>query len=344
MKYEIQEQLIQEEFCKKEQILNYENGERYVSCYPLQHVMILENFKLDMCCALQGDLRGISPSVKYKNDWKTTINDFINRRDNLIDMIKNGEHTQCDGCIELTNAYWSRNRTVRTIALSPSFPFQLACSYCDVGSNVKNKENKAKYKKIEEELDEIEFIKVLDEMGLLDLAEPIQISSGEISLYKYKRKLLTYLSKYDLQIFTNAIIYDEQIASLAGRENSFLNISIDAGTKDTYKKVKGLDAWEVVRKNIKRYSDEKSNIELKYIILSNNCKKEDIQGFLDLCAELNLNIINISCDFKLDHSCIPEEMLRAAIEMARGFKKNNIEYRILNLWGEKNIRYIMDRI
>ncbi len=72
-----------------------------------------------------------------------------------------------------------------------------------------------------------------------------------------------------------------------------VEVSIDAGTRDTYTQVKGKDALGRVIDNIARYR-EHGQVNLKYIGGSNNLGDDDIEGFVKLTARLAPNIVTVT--------------------------------------------------
>ena len=74
--------------------------------------------------------------------------------------------------------------------------------------------------------------------------------------------------------------------------------SLDAGTRETFKKIKQVDSFERVLENLRKYPLKNTNFLLKYIFLEGvNDNEADIDGFYEiakdiggiimLCANLN---------------------------------------------------------
>jgi len=65
---------------------------------------------------------------------------------------------------------------------------------------------------------------------------------------------------------TNGLEYDDEIKQRMLNGTGILNVSIDAGTRETFYLVQGIDAFERVVDNLRKYStDKKGNLYLKYI-------------------------------------------------------------------------------
>lgn len=241
---------------------------------------------------------------------------------------------------------WDRDRRIRVLAISPCYPCQLSCIYCDLPTNAKyiNEGNNREYAKYAERMDIEELVRAFEEEGRLQPSCPIEISCGEITISPNKEKLLKAVEKYPLQIFTNAIIFDEQIAELASRMGSCLNVSIDSGTRESYKTVKGMDAFEKVCENLRKYRVRGCHLLLKYIILPENNNELDINGFISLCKELEPISVSISCDLHINTSELPKEIADGAASMARRLGKIGIHADILSLYGKDNLQYIYEKL
>jgi MoaA/NifB/PqqE/SkfB family radical SAM enzyme len=90
-------------------------------------------------------------------------------------------------------------------------------------------------------------------------------------------------------------LYDEKIKELVSRPGSHLNISVDAGTPETYKQIKGLDVFEKVFSNIEKYS-ETASVSCKYIFIPQNSNDTDIMGFIQKCKDSNVKAIILAND------------------------------------------------
>jgi MoaA/NifB/PqqE/SkfB family radical SAM enzyme len=132
-----------------------------------------------------------------------------------------------------------------------------------------------------------------------DLIEWANLSDGEITVLPHRDKLLDlFLEKHwGCTILTNALRYNEKVAELVKRGESYLNISLDSGTVETYHKVKGVNAFDVVVQNIEKYAEKHARIELKYILLPGlNDSYEDINGFIEICTRIHVYRVVFSND------------------------------------------------
>lgn len=339
--YDIAKELIDIGFVTKEQILNQLDRKKYFSCGSLENVALVENRGIFYCCSLE-NIRNAAPFVPWQNTMEETVDLFLKQRDRFIEELQTrGADNPCAGCPDLRGTYWETDRHVSILALSMAYPCHLACSYCDLPTNAKH---------LPEHRDQVEkacsvsipeLLKCLREKGHFSPSEPIQISGGEITASPVKGELLAAVSPYPVQVFTTAVIYDETIAALTAREDgSFLNVSLDSGTAETYRRVKGLDAFERVKATLRRYRAGGSNLLLKYILLPENTARVDLDSFLELAAELKPQSVSISCDIRVKTSLLPQAVIDGAVYLALGCQRRGLAYTILPYFGNEHLREI----
>jgi MoaA/NifB/PqqE/SkfB family radical SAM enzyme len=99
---------------------------------------------------------------------------------------------------------------------------------------------------------------------------------------------------YSIDLSTNGIFYEKYIPkALRETPNSYMIISVDAGTRETFKKIKGVDEFDNVIKNLAKYvkeAKETSNrIMAKYMILEGiNDNREEIDKWIEVCQSIGI--------------------------------------------------------
>ncbi len=79
-----------------------------------------------------------------------------------------------------------------------------------------------------------------------------------------------------------------------------VEVSIDAGTPETYARVKGKDAFDRVVSNLVEYS-RSGKIQLKYIVMKDNLEDADINGFLNLARLINVESVMVTPEWGQCH-------------------------------------------
>jgi hypothetical protein len=127
----------------------------------------------------------------------------------------------------------------------------------------------------------------------------IGYAAAELTLSPYCNDILDFISehKWKTELATNASIYNPKISQLMKAGIMDLLVSIDAGTRETFKQVRGVDLFDKVVANLKRYAKESGKrIKLQYIIVEGvNDNKTDLDEFISLVYDLD-GVFHVTAD------------------------------------------------
>lgn len=271
------------------------SGGEYVSCKELQWGLTLVNDRVASCCAINKnnavyDFKLAAYDIEYpfltpvldKNTAfdKDFFDNMLEAKFQLINKLNSGEHCICSGCENLIFREWEPMTKLKfnRLILSPDNLCNSSCSYCP-----QDHARRSRY-------DHVGLLNRCIELGYIDPNNTYKISwgGGEPVLMEGFDELFVKFKDVKIynQIFTTGIKFSENIANaLQDDDNTCILVSIDAGTRDTYKKIKSVDQFDRVVENFDKYyksAKNKSNIKLKYIVLDENCTIEEIDSFLAL--------------------------------------------------------------
>lgn len=266
--------------------------EKYLSCHDLENGVIFFSDGVKHCCGLN-KLGKEQNMIDYKQDMNLTIEEVIRQKEKIIRDNKCGKQTMCTFCDRLREGYWNVDKKVRQINFSLDYACNLRCQYCDKWKSAYTNKNQRFISEMMSELKKCE---------LVDIWFPILYSSGELSILKNRKRILDSMQDYNMCIFSNATKYQDEIMEKLSNSSSCIVISLDCGTRETYKIIKGVDLFENVCNNINRYCKNNIKVVLKYIIMENNISKDDFEGFFNICEQNNVKDIIISKDFYQEES------------------------------------------
>ncbi|WP_342212491.1 radical SAM protein [Roseibium aquae] len=106
------------------------------------------------------------------------------------------------------------------------------------------------------------------------------------------------------RIFTNALKYSPVIQAAVDERRVSLTTSIDAGTADTFEKIRRSSGMEKVFKHLQAYSRQSPDlVTIKYIFVSENHASMELDGFVDkiIAHDLQACSFLISTDFKIEN-------------------------------------------
>jgi sulfatase maturation enzyme AslB (radical SAM superfamily) len=187
-----------------------------------------------------------------------------------------GHHADCSECPELKTKNWHTPKYLtRSLTMNVWTHCNLKCRYCF--TTVPG----FKYSKVKYPL--VEVIADMLAGKHLDPAGTVTWGGGDISaLVEFNdlsRMFLAYGVKQDFK--TSAYKFLPGVAETIAKKRGAVEVSVDAGTRETYASYKGADVYDRVVENILRYR-QSGQIKLKYIAASCNISDADIDGFVDL--------------------------------------------------------------
>ena len=309
----------------------------YYSCIHLQSCLYMNSdtkngFFAEFCCGFIGDnnFSGV-PRVEYEGNTDKFVNDILKTKSELIDSLRTNYGSEsslcgdnpCVGCSAVKRGIWPRHNKFyhMDFCLYPS-PCNLRCIYCFY-----SKDGFQRFKTFDENFPIIAS-NVADCLRNKDLFARnfyFAVSPGEITINPLKEVYYKATEGYPTRFKTNATVFDEYIAKKLTDGKSDVYVSIDAGTNDTYAKIKGGDLFERVRANLKKYS-ESGNVVLKYILVYGvNDNSKDYEGIINLCRELGLSKIEITMDAFASMSETYFDLTQNLIEFAKQLSDSGIE-------------------
>ncbi len=127
--------------------------------------------------------------------------------------------------------------------------------------------------------------------------EPIileEFNEGYSLISQYVKKVI---------IYTNSVVFSDAIYRNLGERNTaetFIKTSIDAGTPELYKKIRGRNYFYRAFDNLQKYAEKSpQTVFAKYIVLSENCDLHEVRSFITQVCNRNIKRVMISSDFDL---------------------------------------------
>ena len=188
-------------------------------------------------------------------------------------------------------------KTLDSIYISHWLHCNCGCVYCCnvLITNLKITPNaqKSEYYQL------LPVIKFLTKEGYIGSNTEIFTIGGEPTVLDEFDEIIDELGKYSQgkTIFlSSGINYSETIYNFLKRNNTELFISLDCGTREMYKKIKRVDAFNQVVDNIKKYvtanPDNEKSVSLKYILVQGlNDNISEIAEFLNVAKSTGVQSV-----------------------------------------------------
>ena len=209
-----------------------------------------------------GDIVVQTYDDKQDIDFKFDIKKYLAKRQEIIAQNKTGKiYHKCEGCVELYERDWPEEKyqKIFQMILHHWTKCNSHCIYCYTNKNKEYFNNRKSYKVLP-------ILKNLDKNKLFDYGGICSFAGGEISCLPEFEGILKILQKYDIvPIFNSSCVeYERRVEEYLRNGNGMLIVSVDCGTKELHRKIKQVDSYESVWKNITRYANAAKRKEFIY--------------------------------------------------------------------------------
>ncbi len=274
---------------------------------------------LKSCCSDYG--KNNVEFVPIHDSLSDAFDDFLTLRSETIRKLNSGEHTKCNGCQELKKLYTLAKPHFTYVIYNELGRCNFKCSYCNFEERLGRDTST--------DADLVELLKLVQNYGFDNDNGVVELCSGEITIHPRKKEIYNAVKDNNVMFLTNGLVFDEEIQKKLQNGMGILNLSIDAGTRDTFKKVKGVDAFDRVTENLRRYAhDRQGDLYLKYIVMPGiNDNFEDVDGFVNLCIELKVSSAHISHNLCLSYEDYANEQVASTVNhMIDRLRANSIPF------------------
>lgn len=272
-----------------ERIINYVPVKKVRSCSFLQKSLIYDQ---------TGDLRSCwrNPCPKVVASEKIDAEAFLALRNTLLQKLEDPQEktqTVCDGCPQICEEYYPETPLSWSLNYFCYSHCNYKCSYC----TLRDRED-GDFHNGEQPLGVL--IQKFKDIGLMSPDYGVILSTaGEPSIHPKRRDFYNAFDGAELAVNTNGFVFDTDLYEAMQTKKVLLICSVDAGTAETYAKIKSVDGFVQVQKNLTHYAQSTTGIvALKYIFVpGTNDTPADIDGFVDLCIHTGALFVIVSIDY-----------------------------------------------
>ena len=226
----------------------------YTSCNWIAHGLNFEPGHVEMCC-LRCHVGGGNVIVQnpYRGepiDWE----EFFKLKEKFINENKEGKiDPRCEGCFNLEKKSWDdQNKYFSYIHFNHWTHCNSKCRYCFTDYN-KEFFNTYQHYSV------LPVIKDMFEKNLFRPGGEITFAGGEPTILTEFEELLNFIldNTHDvsMRIHTSVIKYSPAIARGVKEGRIYVVVSLDSGTRQVFKDIKGVDAFDKVVETTRRYAE-----------------------------------------------------------------------------------------
>lgn len=275
--------------------------EKYVSCKWLESGVCFDNgvygSNIKLCCYMSAPGGGNVMIFEDYHGEKINWDEFFRIKREYRNIQKSGKTVEgCRGCVFLEEKEWLQEDYVDCIIFDHFTKCNCACTYCYT------EEDKKRYNTLKT-YNIYPIIKDMFDKKILRKGGAIGFGGGEPTILPEIDKLLDLFLKNgftDMRVPSSGIKFSSKIAKGISTGQLSVVISIDSSCRETYKKIKQVDAFNVVCKNLKKYAKAQKkdyNVISKFIIIPGmNDTTEEIDNWLKFNIENNIKVVVIDIE------------------------------------------------
>lgn len=303
-------------------------------CNRIYNDILFWPFSIHICC--HSTKMPYFPPLLYKTLIKNfKFNEYIKNIDNIMQQNQK-ENAVCKGCKFFEKQIvpnFPKEKNITFFTINHFTKCNSNCIYC----GIRRKTEDIKYNLLP-------IIKQMVKNKIINDSCLFNWGGGEPTICSEFEEIANFLHKNKLRQAINSSGIEFSNTILEGLKDGLMSIQIspDAGTEETYKRIKRQNNFNKVWENIEKYAQFPDMLFVKYIFFSWNANENDVKLFIQKCINAKVKNIVIDCESnsvnnpRSPFGKINNEIVQLAIIMKKLAIQNNINYQISYQWREED--------
>ncbi|MBQ2645121.1 radical SAM protein [bacterium] len=257
---------------------------KYLSCEYIQHGLNADYEDIKMCCFNTHEGGGRQILIPNYNGEKIDWDKFFKEKRKMRELNKQGITLErCKGCFFLKEQEWDDEDYLSWVVFNHWTRCNCKCNYCFTSENFEEFAKRPNYSLYDQ-------IKELVKRNQIRPGGEIGFGGGEPAIldeFEPMVNLLIDAGLDNIRVHSSGIKFSPAMAR--GISKGILNVVVspDAGTPETYLKIKNVNAFDKVWENIRKYAEAQTEnrglARTKYIIIPGvNDTYEEIDKWYEL--------------------------------------------------------------
>ena len=276
----------------------------YPSCPWIEEGLAFNRRSLNSCLIVHHE-RGY-PYLTDFSGGEVDVETVMTARARIIQANQQGGHETCLGCSKLEIRQWPE----------PAYPFRflgiahfshcnIACDYCFL-----QWQDPADLAPGYAPYEVLPAIQGLIREGCLAPDVVVDWGGGEPTIHPEFDPVLRLLTEFGATtyIHTNGTRFPQLLEEEILTRRIGIICSIDAGTPETWQRIKGKNLLSTVWRNIRRYISCGCQVTLKYIAMDRNCSEQELHAFVHEAMQAGIKELILDIDYR--HPIPSEKVLR----------------------------------
>ena len=265
----------------------------YKSCIWLEGGLAFNRRSLNACLIVHHD-RGYPHLLDY-NGGDVDLAGVLAAKERIIAANQADGFPACRGCPHLVTRRWRRRRKpIRLIGIAQFSRCNIECSYCYLQTD-----DPAKFAAGYDPYAVLPALRGLIESGALDPRLIVDWGGGEPTIYPEFDAALELLTRFGATtwVHTNGTRLPRPIRDGLSTKRIHVLCSVDAGTRETWRRIKNKDLLDTVWRNLEQFSRLGVRVVLKYIVTEENCGEAELRAFIASSRAVGAQELLIDVDY-----------------------------------------------
>mgnify|MGYP002876234964 FL=1 len=287
----------------------------------MHHAVYAAPDVLRHCCKrffVNGKMKGDVEICRAQSNEEVSYKVIKEQKKKLHEDINQGKETECSGCPWLREDEWPSldNLLISHISVENHSVCNLRCTYC----------SETYYGGKLPSYDISTLMEDLKKNNALSSNLSLVWGGGESVLLESFETIFPHIvdeyKPIHNHLFTNATRFSPALERYLKSDQVSITSSIDAGTNETFIRVRGRNRLNVTLDNLRKYHEAGGDkVIIKYILVPENISESELNAFTSKIREFGLTgcSFQISSNFKSED--IGEEVKSAAITLYKNLQE-----------------------
>lgn len=292
----------------------------YPSCPWIEGGLSFIPGRLRVCP--NGHLGGGTPGLLPFEAGELPVDQILKRRDVIRQANRAGCFAPCAQCAFLEARRWPRQSyAFNLVCIAHATACNLACRYCHAVPESLHLQNPKSVPSL------LATFESLIEQGLLASDARILWGGGEPTMLREFEPLLSLLEGHGAysEVYTSGVRVSPKLRESLRQDRAGIMVSLDAGTADTYRAIKGRALFDRVVVNVAQYAAVNPGRVILKMILSDDNRGE-ISSFLDVAERAGVGIV--CYDVLVKDGDVDERSIEDAAFFSEASAQRGLECRI----------------
>lgn len=282
------------------------------SCPHIQKSIYLAPNEVRSCCQrffVDGKIKGDVSLLSVNQPRDIEYSEIVKAKKDLVEGINNGTDDRCSGCFLLKEAEWEdiEKEKLNVISIENHSLCNMKCTYC----------SDMFYGGVEPQYSLENLFKEVD---IVEEDLHIAWGGGEPTIRKDFNDIFLNLNKKfhpkTQRVFTNALKHNKALQEHLDNRKTSITTSIDAGTEDTFRKVRNSKGMSKVFSSLQMYSENSPDlVTIKYIFTEDNFDSNNLIEFVKNIKTHNLINCNFLISVDFNKETLREEIILSIISL-----------------------------